>query len=476
MPLRRTTLARCLLGWLLAGPAAAGSLPAAVDQALRQAQIPESAIAVVVQPVGSSRPRLSLNATQPMNPASVFKLVTTSAALDLLGPSFSWSTPVWLRGPLRQGRLDGDLVIQGSGDPTLVVERVWLLLRRLRQLGLQEIGGDIVLDRSAFAADAESPADFDGEPLKPYNVRPDALLLNLKAVRYTLLPDPAQGIARIGTEPALAGVQVDVQVPLTTGGCGDWRTQLAAHFDDPRHVRFAGSYPLACGERGWPVAWPEPAAYNARLLQALWQELGGRLGGSVRDGSAPRDTPPTLSATSPPLAEVVRDINKFSNNVMAQQLFLTLGLQRQGSGTPQAGREVLRQWLLQRFGAEATAGVVIDNGSGLSRETRVSAALLAQLLLATEAGPLMPELLASLPLAGIDGTLQRVNGANGAIGQAHLKTGSLRDVVALAGEVLGRSGQRHVLVALVNHPKAQAARPALDALLQWVHEDLEPAR
>jgi D-alanyl-D-alanine carboxypeptidase/D-alanyl-D-alanine-endopeptidase (penicillin-binding protein 4) len=473
MPLRRTTLARCLLGGLLAGPATAGSLPAAVDQALRQAQIPDSAIAVVVQPVGSGRSRLSLNATQPMNPASVFKLVTTGAALDLLGPGFSWSTPVWLRGPLRQGRLEGDLVIQGSGDPTLVVERVWLLLRRLRQLGLQEIGGDIVLDRSAFADTAESPADFDGEPLKPYNVRPDALLLNLKAVRYTLLPDAAQDIARIGAEPALAGVQVDTQVPLAKGECGDWRGQLGARFDDPHHVRFAGSYPLACGERGWPVAWVEPAAYNARLLQAMWQELGGRLVGSVRDGVAPRDMPPTLTASSPPLAEVVRDINKFSNNVMAQQLFLTLGLQRQGSGTPPAGREVLRQWLLLRFGADAAAGVVIDNGSGLSRETRISAALLAQLLLAAEASPLMPELLASLPLAGIDGTLQRVNGATG---QAHLKTGSLRDVVALAGEVMGRSGQRYVLVALVNHPKAQAARPALEALLQWTHEDLEVSR
>ena len=152
---------------------------------------------------------------------------------------------------------------------------------------------------------------------------------------------------------------------------------------------------------------------------------------------------------------------------MAQQLFLTLALERRGQGSPALARAALAEWLQQRLGA-AAEGAVIDNGSGLSRQTRLSAALLARLLQAAWAAPWMPEFMASMPIQGLDGTLKRWAGEPG---RAHLKTGSLRDVAAVAGYVLGRSGRRYVLVAMVNHPQASAARPVLDALLQWTLED-----
>ncbi len=403
-----------------------------------------------------------------MNPASLFKLVTTTAALDLLGPSYTWSTPVWLQGSIDHGVLDGSLVIRGSGDPKLVLERVWLMLRRVRQLGVEEIRGDIVLDRSLFPAADGTSADFDGEPLKPYNVRPDALLLNYKAVTYTFTPDPGRGIARISADPPLARVSVDTEVTLASGPCGDWREQLKAGLADAQRVRFEGSFPVACGERQWPVAYPDPQGYNARLIEALWHDLGGRLAGTVRDGTAPAGLAPSFTLASPALAEVVRDINKFSNNVMAQQLFLTLGAERGSGGSADAARQVLARWLGERFGEPATATTVIDNGSGLSREGRVPARLLAQLLQWSYAGPTMAELMSSLPVSGGDGTLRR---SQAAPGRAHLKTGSLRDVAGVAGYVLGASGRRYVLVALINHPHANSARPALDALVQWTYDD-----
>ena len=209
-------------------------------------------------------------------------------------------------------------------------------------------------------------------------------------------------------------------------------------------------------------------------VATLWRQAGGRLTGSVREGPAPEGVKPSFELSSPPLAEVVRDINKYSNNVMAQQLLLTLALQRPGVtvATPEAGRQALREWLSQRLG-ESLDGVVIDNGSGLSRDTRVSAALLARVLQAAWSGPVMPELMASLPVNGIDGTLRR---SQAATGMAHLKTGSLRDVIGVAGYVLGASGKRYVLVAVINHPNANAARPALDALLQWTVDDGERMR
>ena len=451
-------LAACS-GLLVAAPR---GLPSEVEAALDEARLPREALVAVVQEVGATGTRLTWQAQKPVNPASLMKLVTTSAALELLGPAWSWSTPVWLQGAVRDGVLYGDLVIKGSGDPKLVIERLWLLLRRVQQLGVRDIRGDIVLDRSAFVAPEQNPADFDGESLRPYNVGPDALLLNYKSILLSFTPDTLHGIAVVSSEPPLSGLRVDASVPLASGPCEDWRVQLKPDFSDPTRLRLAGSLASACGAKTWPVAYPDARSYNDRLLSALWRDMGGKLGGSVRDGVAPTSAP-SFDLQSPPLAEVVRDINKFSNNVMAQQLFLTLALTQRGQGTPEAARDVTRQWLVERFG-DAARGAVIDNGSGLSRETRVSAALLARLLQVEWAGPLMPELISSLPVSGLDGTLRR---SKAPPGRAHLKTGSLRDVVGIAGVVLANSGRRYVVVAIVNHPNANAARPALDALVKW---------
>ena len=467
------SVSRAALGacWLVACAAAmAGGLPPQVEQALQRAHVPPEALVAVVQDTGSDAQRLDWQPARPVNPASLTKLVTTYAALDILGPSWTWNTPVWLHGTLHRpdGVLDGDLVIQGRGDPTLVLERIWLLLRHVRQLGVRDIRGDIVLDRGAFEVTDAPPGGFDGEPLRPYNVGADALLLNYKSLLLTFTPDAAQGRASIVSDPPLAGVRVDAGVALSDAPCADWHAALRPDWSDAGRVRFAGSFPASCGEKLWSVAYAEPKSYNARALAGLWHELGGVLSGSVRDGPAPASAP-SFEFASPPLADVVREINKFSNNVMAQQLFLTLGLMQRGAGTPDNARAVLREWLAGRLGA-AVQQTLLDNGSGLSRETRLSAHDFARLLQQAWASPVMPELTASLPVSGLDGTLRR---SQAPLGRAHLKTGSLRDVAGVAGYVLGASGRRQVVVAIINHPNANAARPALDALVQWAAQDLQ---
>ncbi len=446
---------------------AATRLPPEASAALRRAGVPTTALSVVVHDLTTDRPVLRLQEDQPVNPASLTKLLTTAAALDRLGPAFTWVTPVWLTGPVRDGVLEGSLVIQGRGDPKLTLERVWSLLRRVQQLGVREIRGDIVLDGSAFDLPDTSPGDFDGEPLRPYNVRPAALLFNFRSTFYTLTPDVAAGVARVSVEPPLADKQVDRSVPLAAGPCADWRGALRASFE-PGRTRFGGSYAAACGEQGWPVADPEPATFEARLLQGLWREMGGTLHGSAREGAAPAEQPPSFELRSPPLAELVRDINKFSNNLMAQQLYYTLALQARPRerATPDSARETMQRWLAERTGP--LGDEVLGNGSGLSRENRISAARLARVLVQAWNSPVMSELMSSLPVSGLDGTLRR---ARMTPGRAHLKTGSLRDVTALAGYVLSNSGRRYVVVAIVNHDKASAARPALDALVQWTLRD-----
>jgi serine-type D-Ala-D-Ala carboxypeptidase/endopeptidase (penicillin-binding protein 4) len=446
---------------------AADVLPASVTAALDKAQVPREAMVAVVQEVGGTQSSLVWQPDLRVNPASLMKLLTTFASLELLGSAWSWSTPVWLQGNVRNGVLSGNLVIKGSGDPKLVVERLWLMLKRVQQLGVTEIQGDIVLDRSAFVVPEQSPAEFDGESLRAYNVAADALMLNYKAQVYTLTPDAQRGVGVVTVDLPLAGVRVDTSVPLTAGPCADWRAGLRADMTNSTQTRFAGSYPSACGEKIWSTAYADPKRYNERALLGLWQSMGGRISGAVRDGVAPT-TKPTFEITSPPLAEVVRDMNKYSNNVMAQQLFLTLGLTQRGVGTLEFSREVVRQWAQERLGSAGSAALVLDNGSGLSRESRISAQFLTRLLQAAWASPVMPELVSSLPVSGIDGTLKR---SRAILGRAHLKTGSLRDVTGVAGYVLSNSGRRYVVVCIVNHANANAARPALDALVQWAASD-----
>ncbi|HEY1103224.1 MAG TPA: D-alanyl-D-alanine carboxypeptidase/D-alanyl-D-alanine-endopeptidase [Burkholderiaceae bacterium] len=473
--LLRCGLAPLLAALLLAGaprPSAAQpaqTLPPEVEAALARARLPREALSVlVVDAQGKAPPRLAFNAQVPMNPASVMKLVTTYAALDQLGPAWSWATPVYADGPVRDGVLHGNLYIRGQGDPKLVVERLWLLLRRVQGLGIRAIAGDIVLDRSAFEVAEQDPGDFDGERLRPYNATPDALLLNFKSLVLTFVPDRAAGTASIASDVRLAGVALPASVPLVAGECGDWRGTLRADFSDPARIRMVGGFPASCGERVWPLAYTEPASHARRVVEGLWRDLGGQLAGKVREGRPPPGLRPVFEMTSPTLAEVVRDINKFSNNVMAQQVFLTLSLAARGTGTLEGSRELVRGWWRNRFG-DTEPAPLIDNGSGLSRNERITAQALGHMLQLAWASPVMPELLASLPISGMDGTLRRSTVR--LPGSAHLKTGSLRDVVSLAGYVDAASGRRQVLVAFVNHPNANAARPALDALVEWAARD-----
>ncbi|MGZ5214899.1 MAG: D-alanyl-D-alanine carboxypeptidase/D-alanyl-D-alanine-endopeptidase, partial [Caldimonas sp.] len=229
------------------GAATQRALPAPVEAALRHGGVPDDAMVAWVEEVGGTRPRVAWQPDRPANPASLLKLVTTYAGLELLGPAFTWSTPVWLQGTIADGVLNGNLVIKGSGDPKFVLERMWLLMRRVQQAGVREIRGDIVVDRSAFAPGEASPADFDGEPLRPYNAGADALLLNYRSVLLTISPDAVRGLATVSVDPPLAGVRADSTVPLLGGPCDDWRGALKGDFADPARLALRGAFQAACG-------------------------------------------------------------------------------------------------------------------------------------------------------------------------------------------------------------------------------------
>jgi D-alanyl-D-alanine carboxypeptidase/D-alanyl-D-alanine-endopeptidase (penicillin-binding protein 4) len=458
------------------------ALPRHVLQTLQKAQVPPLDLSVLIVPLpggavsSNAQPRhLSHHAQASVNPASVMKLFTTYAGLSLLGPDHVWRNRVYTDGPVRDGVLQGNLVVRGSGDPKLVVERLQELLTQVRAAGVREVRGDILLDRNVFDV-RERSEPFDDEPLRPYNVGPDGLLLNFKAVVYKFTPNAASGQAQVRFEPPLAGFSAPTQLPLSQGPCSDWRRQLQADFGQAQQVRFAGRYPASCGEREWPVAYPEPEAYAPRVMQALWQAAGGQLTGQVRYGSRPASAKLLLEAPSLPLSEIIQDINKFSNNVMAQQVFLTLSSEMGSPGRFEASRLRLSQWWRKDFAGQEEP--VLDNGSGLSRSERSTAQALTALLQAAHASPHARHFVDSLAIAGVDGTAARLkerSPQSPVIGNAWLKTGSLRDVASVAGYVQGQSGQRYTLVAVLHHPNAHQARAVLDHLLEWTVRDMDSA-
>jgi D-alanyl-D-alanine carboxypeptidase/D-alanyl-D-alanine-endopeptidase (penicillin-binding protein 4) len=448
-------------------PARADGLPPNVLKALKAAQIPAASVAVVVQPVDAAAPLVAHNAAQAMNPASVMKLVTTYAALDLLGPAYTWKTTAWAENATVDGILKGNLYLRGSGDPRFAIEHLWSLLRQLRVRGVQQIGGDIVLDRTVFNVPAFDPGAFDDKPMRPYNVGPDGLLINFRALRFTLLPD--NGKPRLLMETPSEGLRVDNQLRAGNGECGsNWKDAINVRLipeNDGNRLEFTGTYPALCGEKTLNLS-PRPAdAQAGGLIRALWKELGGSLAGQVRDGSVPVGASLLARHESAPLADAVRDINKFSNNVMARQVFLTLG-NDSAPATAERARQRVADWLAGRnlrFNE-----LVLDNGSGLSRSERISADSLNRLLLDAWKNPVMPEFISSMPIVGIDGTMKkRLNGSE-ATGRAHIKTGTLDGVKTAAGYALDALGRRYTVIFLINHPRAQAGSAAIDALLVWV--------
>lgn len=494
------------LVWLLAlAPVAAvagAGLPEPVARVAAALGVPASDISLWVQELGAPEPLAVHLAETPRNPASVMKLVTSFAALQGLNPAYRWHTEVHALGPIEQGVLRGDLLIRGGGDPYLVAEEYWKLVGGLWGRGLRRIEGDLVFDVSYFDLPPEDPGSFDGRPDRIYNLVPHPLLVNFNAVRFEFQPWGDGRSVEVRTDPPLRYLQVRNRLRLGEGRCAGYQRGVTLTvLADPRdEILLEGRFPNACNQYRLTRSVLLPESYAWDLFKVYWAQLGGELEGGWRWGelavpaaladpeAGGRRLPDAAGLNGPaangaeddtrafhvhrsrPLGELVRLVNKYSNNVMTRHLKLTLGAERFGApATPEKGLEAILE-ILAMHGID-TEGMVIDNAAGLSRDVRLTTRQVADLLQAAWEAPYMPEFVSSMALSGLDGTLRRRLEDAPSRGRMHLKTGTLNDVSAVAGYVQVPDGRRLLVVLMVNSPDAHRGpgEELQDALLNWAY-------
>jgi len=448
------------------------SLPPAVTHALQAQGISVAGLSVYAEELGNGEMLLSHNAEQLRKPASTIKTLTTFVALDMLGPAFTWKTSAYANGTIKNGVLNGDLVLVGGGDPYLTAERWWRFASEIRQLGIKTITGDIVIDHNYFAPLNDDRAEFDGAPEKSYNVVPDALMVNFQTSQFTFTGGVENSKPALMVEPLPANLVIDNQVRLSGSNCRRGYQGLrftTAQGASSNSIGLSGRAATGCGHLSVARAIMTATDYAYGTFRTYFEQLGGHINGKLRVEPVPVKAKLLLNYDSLTLGEIIRLVNKFSNNVMARTLLLTLGAEKYGApATIEKGQRAISEWLTEHH--IDTRDFIVENGAGLSRIERTSAQGMANMLKVAWHSQFMPEFAASLPLSATDGTLRNRFQAAGMRGRIRMKTGHLEDVASLAGFVNAASGKNYVVVILVNYPGAQygAGDEVQAAILRWV--------
>ena len=450
--------------------AAEKDLPRGVRALLDLRQLPADSLSIYVEDVDSGEVVLEWLADEPRNPASAMKLLTTLVALDVLGPAYRWKTDVYALGDVADGTLDGDLALKGYGDPFLVTERVWQLIRDVRHAGVLNITGDLLLDDSHFDVGNHDPGAFDRQPLRAYNVAPNALLMNFKVVRYWFEPDG--NAVRVRLDPHLENLEIDNRLTTRPGSCRGYQRGITVTMNDANDkVTFSGRFPSGCKAYAMDRTVLSHNRFVWGVFGSMWEDSGGQFEGTWRKTVIDDDVEPLITFESSSLAEMIASVNKHSNNVMARHLLYTLSAEVLGApGTEPGGRDVISAWLAER-GLDSPH-LRLENGAGLSRDVRITAAGMGSLLRFAWRQPYMPEYLSSMSLTGLDGTLSRRFRKSNLVGKAHLKTGSLDHVAAIAGYLQGRSGRRYAVVVMQNYDDVHRGPgdEIQETLLRWLYE------
>ena len=442
-------------------------LPVTVKNALTSSGLSFEQLSVSLIPLDGGKLNLSWRDHVKVQPASTEKMITTLAALELLGPDWRWKTSYSYTGTIENKTLSGTLFIKGGGDPKYVSETLWRDLSRLKSLGIDRIEGNVVIDRSYFEKERQDPA-FKDDWDRPYTAPADAALLNYRSIAMTITPEKDRKQATVTVVPQLIGLVTPSSVKMSRQkGCVRWRQALELDLDDPLEPEFDGALPSGCDEKVLAYLAPDANQYWEMFLRTVASQVGLTWQGEVFEGIAPAESKLLFDVWSEDLGTIVKLTNKFSNNVLAKHILLSLAA-KDSPGIPASyarARAIVNQWLQQRVGIGA-GEILLDNGSGLSRQARVTARAMTRLIGYGWKSPRMPEWLASFPISATDGTMSKRRVAPG---YAYIKTGLMNTVKSAGGIIQARSGKRYAIFAAVQGKKATETDAPIDRLIEWVY-------
>lgn len=446
-------------------------LPFSVRQLLQKANINPATMSAFVLRVGDREPMMVYNENIPRTPASVIKILTTYAGLGVLGKDYRWPTEIYMQGQLRNGTLNGNLIVKGYGAPDLDNTDVRQILKKVQQKGIRNFSGNLIFDNSYFEVAKIDPGSFDGKPYETYNAQPDALMFNDRTSEFVV--KNVSGQAKVFSSTPAQNVKIANNIRSVNQRCrGNARspTMSIARQGDDYIVNFSGNFSTRCGARTYKKAITDPASMLYSSIVNHWKhDVGGNINAKFVMGTKPASAQLIYRHLSQPLHTVIREVNKDSHNIMARQIMLSIAAKKLGApANTQKGQQAINQWL-------RTAGLNfpelrIENGSGLSRWSKISSRHIGELLLHAYRSPNRQLLMSSLAVAGVDGTMKKRLRNTPIQGRGFFKTGTLRDTRAIAGYVRGHDGHFYIVSILQNDQVARTSgKAAHDALIRWTY-------
>ncbi len=474
---------------LLLLPAAnlsATSLEAEIDRALQARCLDSRQTAVRILSVEDGKVIYSRNAETPLLPASIQKVLTTAAALHYLGPEYRFTTQVRYTGERQSNRITGDLVLRGGGDPFLRGEDLWNMADNLKRSGITQIEGGIIADVHLFDAYDRAPSWDEQRTQRAYDAKIGALSLNLNTISVHALPGVRVGDPlRVWLEPAPAYMQLDNQgltmqdTKDNRGRSSFWATRqaiipVAQNKDGVLPIEVHGRLPIGAEEQVGFINVDNPARYTAESFRYFLNKAGIQVRGATQISQQMVSSISLYQHTSVPLSMVLKELNTYSSNFIAEQILKTIAAERVQEQQPASHAQALQQIIafLQQAGI-STDGLNITDGSGLSRQNRFTAHAMTDLLrYMYPRFDVGPDFISSLRVMGARGAHSRRLKNSPARGQVRGKTGTLNGVSTLTGYVPDQQGKVYAFAFFLSNNSCgySGADQIEDAILKAVFE------
>jgi D-alanyl-D-alanine carboxypeptidase/D-alanyl-D-alanine-endopeptidase (penicillin-binding protein 4) len=469
----RLTLKIFFFLWVIVSVSVSAELPQPYKELINKYNFKKDSFSIVVKNLTAPEKKAIIyNGSKNFNPASLTKIITSFIALDKLGPNYKWKSDFYYTGQLKDDTIQGDLIFVGRGDASFSIDNLEFLIREIQKKGIKKIEGNLILDKSYFGK-IPSIIDFDADPMRAYNVLPNAISIQSNTINFKFTP--LDNNVKIDVKPELNYLKIKNNLRLSNKNCVSWKQSLDYQksndlLDDT--IIFQGFLSKKCSNKEIDLSVTDNSRYFYEVFKYLWTQNGGSFkGGYWVNDKQKLDGKILASHLSKPLGVLIRDMNKYSLNLMSRNLMLTVmkvDLKRQV--TEDDVNLFVLNWLSNQD--ISTNNIFVENGAGLSRKTSINADSLLEIMEKIYEHPYMPEMLASFSILNEDGTLETKMPFSKAKKNGHFKTGSLKNVSAIAGYLVDKGKNKKIVIFLMNDKEANKSYSFQKELINLAFESI----